>query len=146
MTKPKKKRKLSKDKNDPKNMNTKSLYLMALDYNNINSNDPFMSEPEPFSFSNIPDDISTDVPNKPCITLNKICSRNETDLLYSNLEKDGNNIFSTHDPSKFYTELNNVYCRKSLNRHGASVNKSIDMNIVAGYLNDIKKHNFFYQL
>jgi len=133
-TKSKTNRRHRKDRNDPKNMNTKSLYLMALEH----ESDTFTNEPLPYSFSDIATSGSSITPD--------VCNAN--DLLYSNLEKDSCHIFNTTDSSQLYQSSDAVASQyeKLPNIPTPSINNPIDANIIKDYLTNITKREFFYKL
>ena len=137
-TKPKTKtnRRQRKDRHDPKNMNTKALYLMALDYKNINENNAFIDEPVPYSFSNI-------VMPSSCRSAN---SRNLSDLLYSNLEIGSEKLFCAYDSAKCYTQLDTIQYNTLSNISKPVINVCIDSNVIQDYLTNIKRRDFFYKL
>ena len=134
------------DRHDPKNMNTKQLYLMALDYKDIDENCSFISEPKPFTFSDIPKTNS--LINTNCNNDYKPHDNNITNLLYSNLGISEENTFSLYDSTKFYEELTTIYCKKLpiYEIQKSSINKCINKNIIKDYLVNIKKKDSFYSL
>ena len=133
-TKSKNKYHCRKDRNDPKNMNTKSLYLMALDY----KSNTFSSEPLPYSFSNNTTSDYIVTPNA--------CNTN--DLVFSNLQKKSEYIFNADNSATFYKCINapNTKSEETVKFDVLSINNPIDANIIKDYLTNITKREYFYKL
>lgn len=140
MTKPKNKprtktkRRRRKDKNDPKNMNTNALYLMAQDYENTNTNNGCNPDPIPYTFY--------DINNASLYDIYSCTSPKPTGFVCSNSDRSHDEIFSSYNAA----DLNTAVCEKPKKARDPKMTTCIDSNIVSGYLNNIKKRNYFYKL
>ena len=129
--KSKTRRRQRKDDNDPKNMNTKALYLMSLDYVNMNNSNICKPDPIPYSFydTSFYDVYSSDPPN-----VNK--------FLHCNTKPDYSKCFLSYDA----LNSNIAVCKDKIKKPTVEMDVSINSNIVRGYLNNIKKRDYFYKL
>ena len=141
MTKPKNKlriksktrRRQRKDSNNPINMNTKELYLRALDYENMNNDNICKAEPVPYSFN--------DTHNKSFYDLYSSAPPNVNNFLHCNTETDYK-FFSSYGISDSITVLSEDEIKEPTTEMDVSINS----NIIRGYLNNIKKRDYFYKL
>ena len=147
-TKSKQTRRQRKDKHAPENMNTKQLYLIALDYKKTGNQHPYISDTPSISFSDI---VQKDSSTESFYNYYEPYDDSETNLLYSKLENE-EEFVSPYDSTDFYKELSTIYCKdaskikiekSSINRN---IDKNINKNIIKKNLLNIKKSDAFYSL